>query len=110
MTYKQFETRMKEFKSIKDELDALYNFASKLKKITIENRDNQGSDYLISLFLNLMSDAMGLDDAYADDNWIWWWVYDTNWGKTGNIVKIDGKKFKVDSLKKLYNLITTNLK
>lgn len=106
LTKKQFKIRMDEFKIIKEELDdvadRIYN--SNLNESSYTHP--LGATQYEALFLNLMSDAMGLNDPDADDNWIWWWIGDTNFGNTDNIIKINGRKLKIDSLKKLYNLIT----
>jgi hypothetical protein len=103
MEYKTFETLMKEFIKIREEIIRV----SRVQHDSFLNESQWnyplGATQYESLFLNTISEAM--EDKHE---YIWYWCFDCDFGKDKNMnkkVKKDDKYFKFKTLKDLYNLI-----
>jgi hypothetical protein len=103
MEYKTFETLMKKFIKIKEELDRVTNETD--KSFLNEEHWNYplGATHYESLFLDTITEAMGDKFEY-----IWYWCFDCDFGRDKNMnkkVKMGNKYVKFKTLKDLYNLI-----
>ena len=57
-------------------------------------------DTIITLTQKLMGD---------DNEWLSWWVFECDYGKSDPVIWIDDVEHQIDSIDKLYNLITRKI-
>jgi len=98
-------------------------FVNAINNIKIQHQNNvTTSKYLAKAFpnafqANLLPDNELITDSLIDalqyithdnDKYIYWFCYDTNFGKTCNMIKHNDKTIIIDSAEKLYQFITNN--
>ena len=100
--FEEFETLFKPIKFYMEERDSVEEGVDKIF---------QSSYVSVKLGGNLLDCYIDLLEKYLeiDDNWLAWWVFSTDMGKSGTRVE-DVKTSKVDdlkTLKDLYSFLTT---
>lgn len=104
MTFKQFEKHILRLKELTEERDRINDV---IKKSKLSDDFNEGL-FGTTWFEVLVTDI--LMDTFNDENdWIGYFIYELDWGKSykrGSIKDEKGKIIKLKTIKDLYNLLT----
>ena len=90
-----------EFKEVIDFLmekeNEIGNFYDMFRSDFLINISDGYFDTIVTLTEKLMSD---------DSEWLSWWMFECDYGKSDPVIWIDDVKYQIDSIDKLYDLIT----
>lgn len=101
LPFKKFKTYVEFLKNYKSKLD---NADDVLKNISKEFTGIRGiAAPIIEKYVYMLTDVMEL--TACDPDLLWWWMYEKDFGKATAIIKWDGRTYKLNTIRKLYNYI-----
>lgn len=76
------------------------------KAVSAFNPDNR----IIGLSDGLVDSVIKLLDNCSEDEWVAWWIYETDYGHKKNMldIKFDGIEMKIETPEQLYDLVWGN--
>lgn len=98
LTKQEFVEKMKELQSLEVKQN---KFCDDMDKYFECGTFNLGYD-LIDFGISLLCELVGDKDQ---ESWIYWFIYENDWGKRGFDAGYDGKTKKIKTIEQLYDLI-----